>query len=389
MHYWLLAAVVHQAIEQARRAGLTPSAEAVAAYEARYGFAEGDPSRVLTTAGDVAEIRVSGVITKAPDLMAMLFGGGNVTWPEIVSALSTADADPAVKRIELRVDSPGGTIDGMFEAMAAVQAVKKPVRAVVHNMAASAAYALASQAGEIVAANRAARFGSIGIVAGFYVDESVVEVTSSDAPDKRPDVTTDAGRAVVREELDAIHELMAESIASGRKTTVEKINAEYGRGAMLLADEALKRGMIDAVVGAPALQVVKPVKPTSATKAEQEKVMDLNELKAQHPAVYAAAVADGVTQERDRVSAHLVMGEASGDMKTALTAAKDGTGMTATLQAQYLAAGMNRRDTDNRAGDDAAAAAALAASDPAAPDVSASAAVLKLVEANMGVVSHV
>lgn len=80
--------------------------------------------------------------------------------------------------------------------------------------------------------------------------------------------------------------------------------------------------------------------------------MDLTQLQAQHPDVFAAAVKQGEAAERDRVTAHLTMGEASGDMKTACTAIKDGAGMTATLQAQYMTAGMNRKDTSNRQDDD-------------------------------------
>jgi hypothetical protein len=63
----------------------------------------------------------------------------------------------------------------------------------------------------------------------------------------------------------------------------------------------------------------------------------------------------GVAEERDRVNAHLKMGEASGAMDVASAAIKNGDGMTASLQADYLAAGMNRRDTQNRADDDASA----------------------------------
>lgn len=386
MDLWLLEPSVLRAMRQARENGVATSLDAQASYEARYSAESANGSRVLSIAGDVAEVRVAGVITKAPDLFAMLFGGGNTTWPEIISALVEADANPAVKRVELSIDSPGGHLDGMFEAMAALQAVKKPTRAVVRNVAASAAYGLGSQADEIVAANRATRFGSIGIAATFYVDENQVDITSTAAPKKRPDVTTDEGKAMVREDLDAYHELFVEAIADARGVTVEKVNAEYGQGATLLADEALKRGMIDAVVGSPALQLVKPAPTTSAATAEQENVMDLNTLKAQHPAVYAAAVADGVTQERDRVSAHLVMGEASGDMKTAIGAVKDGSAMTASLQAAYMAAGMNRSDRSARADDDAAAAAAVdGAQQPAADAASSENAVLALVEGALGI----
>lgn len=386
MAHWLLAAEVRNAIEQARASGLTPPLQAQVEYEARFGAGGPDGSRILGVAGDVAEVRVAGVITKAPDLLAMLFGGGNTTWPEIVAALASADADPDIKRIELRIDSPGGSVDGMFDAIAALQAVKKPTRAVVHNVAASAAYGFASQADEVVAANRAARIGSVGIIAGYQIDPTVVKVTSTAAPNKNPDVTTEEGRAVVREELDALHALFVESIAAGRKTTPEKVNAEYGQGATLLADEALKRGMIDAVAGTKPLQLVKPATTTRAATAEQENIMDLSTLKAQYPAVYAEAVGEGVAKERDRVSAHLVMGEASGDMKTAIGAVKDGSEMTATLQASYMAAGMNRADNGNRAADEAAAAAALGgARERENQSAEGETAVLALVESALGI----
>lgn len=358
---WLLAAAIRQAIEQAHQNGVIPSAEQQAQYEARYGEYQADASRVLSLAGDVAEIKVGGVITKAPSLMAMLFGGGNVTYPEIITALAEADADPAIKRAEIRIDSPGGSIDGLFDTVAALQAFSKPLKAVVHNQAASAAYSLAAQADEIVAANRATRFGSIGVVGSFRVDENSVDISSTQAPKKRPDVTTEEGQAIIREELDALHEIFVDSIATGRKTTAEKINAEYGQGATLLAGEALKRGMIDSIADAPLRVVGSSTSTTTARSGggnPETGTMDLNTLRAQHPDVFAAAVQQGVDQERDRVSAHLTMGSASGDMETALNAVKDGSAMTSSLQATYMAAGMNRRDQDNRQQDDASASGA-------------------------------
>ena len=83
--------------------------------------------------------------------------------------------------------------------------------------------------------------------------------------------------------------------------------------------------------------------------------MDLKQLQAQHPETFAAAVQQGTTEERDRVSAHLMMGESSGDMKTASASIKDGSGMTATLQATYMTAGMNRSDVAGRQEDDLSA----------------------------------
>lgn len=385
---WLLAAAVRQAIDRAYDSGVVPTADQQVEYEARYGLEDGPAhARILSIAGDVAEIAVEGVITKAPSFLAMLFGGGNVTYPEIIAALAEADSNPNVARAELRIDSPGGHIDGLFDAVAAIQSFSKPIRAVVHNQAASAAYALASQADELIANNRAARVGSIGIVATFGVDDDIVEVTSTEAPNKRPDPRTDEGAAVIREELDAMHALFVEAIASGRDTTPEKINAEYGQGAVLLADDALQRGMIDSIAGAP-LRVVRSAnsKTTARNGGEQPEIgpMDLKTLQAQHPDVYAAAMQDGITQERDRVSAHLTMGEASGDMETALDAINSGDAMTNSLQAKYMAAGLNRRDQANRQDDDQAAAAAANGAQASA-DEDDGGQVLALVETGLGI----
>ena len=355
---WLLETSVRQAIQAAQEAGFTPSAEQQAEFEARLGHGDvmATDNRLLTVTGSSAEIVVNGVITKAPSFMAMIFGGGNTTYPDIISAIAAAEQDDTVRDITLKLDSPGGHIDGLFDTLAAIQAAKKPITTIISNVAASAAYALASQADKIVASNVAVRVGSIGVVANFHVDASVVSVTSTDAPNKRPDVSTEAGRAAVREELDAMHEIFVDAIASGRGTTVETINADFGRGATVLANEALQRGMIDAIAGAP-LKVVKSAKSPTANSGNQPEAnnMDLKTLQAQHPETYAAAVQQGVTQELDRVSAHLIMGETSGDMKTACAAIKDGSPMTATLQATYMTAGMNRSDMNDRQDDDLSA----------------------------------
>lgn len=354
---WLLEASVRQAILQAQKAGVMPTVEQQANFEASRLSAGGASSRILSVAGSSAEVAVKGVITKAPSFLAMLFGGGNTTYPEIISALAEADSDPEIEDITLAIDSPGGHFDGLFDTLAAIQGTSKPIKAVVSNVGASAAYAIASQADEIVAANRATRVGSVGVVATFQVFENEVSITSTNAPKKRPDVTTEEGKAMVREELDAMHEIFVDAIAEGRDTSVDTVNAEFGQGATLLADEALKRGMIDAVA-APSLKVVKNTQTSTARSGGNKPEigsMDLKQLKAQHPDVYAAAVQDGVDQERDRVSAHLIMGEKSGAMETASAAIKDGSGMTATLQATYLTAGMNRSDVGDRQDDEAGA----------------------------------
>lgn len=389
---WLLLKEIWEAMESAIQAGTTPTMKQQADYEARVYSETGTSSPLLTVAGDTAQITVQGVLTKAPDLMAYLFGGGNVTYPDIIRALAEADADPAVKRAEMVIDSPGGHIDGMFDTLAAMGSFSKPLKAVVKNKAASAAYALASQADEIIAANNATRFGSIGIVASFRTGDGSVDITSTKAPKKRPDPLTEEGKAAIREELDALHEIFVDAIAAGRATDVDTVNADFGQGATLLAEEALKRGMIDAIAEAPLRVVASSQNSTTATSggdSPETGPMDLKTLQAQHPDVYAAAVQEGVASERDRVTAHVVMGENSGALDVALGAIRDGSEMTATLQAQYLTAGMNRNDQNNRQDDDAQASGADgAAADENDPEAEASQ-VLDLVEARLGITGEV
>lgn len=353
---WLLEARVRQAIEQAQKAGVVPSVTQQAEFVALHGVDGGAASRLLTVAGDTAQITISGVITQKPSWMAMIFGGGNVTFPEINAALAEAEQDKNIKKVTLAIDSPGGSFDGLFETLAAIEAFSKPTKAVISNVGASAAFALASQADEVVASNIAARIGSVGVVASFFVDDNEIDIASTNAPKKRPDVTTEEGVAMVREELDAMHEIFVDAIARGRGTTVENVNADFGQGATLLANEALKRGMIDAVAGSSPLKIVGGTESTTTASSggdqREAEDMDLNKLRAEHPAVYAEAVQIGATGERDRVTAHMIMGEASGAMTIAAKAVKDGSPMTETLRAEYTVAGMNRNDVEARQDDD-------------------------------------
>lgn len=354
---WLLKEETARALVEARRLGMAPSEAQVTAFvESTTAARESGRPRNLTVAGDVAEIAIDGVLTKTPDLFAMLFGGGNTAYVDIVASLREAEANPSIKRIVLNVSSGGGSVDGLFDTLAALESVSKPMTAKA-SLAASAAYAIASMASKIEATNAAAEFGSIGVAARYFVYDDEVNITSTDAPNKRPDVTTEEGKAVVREELDAIHELFVDAIARGRKTTAENVNANFGRGGVLLAGEAKRRGMVDSVAK-PRLRAVADAESEVVAEQQQEPIvsaiteesfsMNLSELKSKHPDTYKELCAEVLAGERDRVAGHVTLGRQSGDHETMFAAIADGTGFTAAVQAKYLAAGMNRRDQENR-----------------------------------------
>jgi ClpP class serine protease len=197
-------------------------------------------------AGDVATIDIDGVLTPKPDPFAKFFGGGNTDYGTIRAALRAAKADPSVRHARLNISSPGGTVAGLFETLDEIDAFKASGKSmsVVSNFACSAAYAIAAAAGPIDAAGEHASFGSVGVAASFFVSDKVVDIASTEAPHKRPDLRTAAGRAIVQKELDDLHTLFVKRIARGRKLPE---NANFGKGAVVLASEALTMKMIDSI----------------------------------------------------------------------------------------------------------------------------------------------
>lgn len=345
-----------------------------AAMREAYAAKTTDAPRNLQVAGSVAAIEVSGVLTETPDCFATMFGGGNTTYAGIRKALAMADADPAVKEIEMNVASPGGTVEGLFETLAAIEATKKPIK-VRASLAASAAYAIAAVAGPIEAVGPASVFGSIGVATRIRINPDVRDIASTEAPNKRPNVATEEGVAAVQGELDALHELFADAIARGRAHntgedfSVARVNKEFGRGGTLLTSAAKSRGMIDSMP--------KPIKRaargTNATAglggAEQpeRKRMTKEELKAQHPETYAAVyeagkaegVDLGVKRELGRVKAHLKMGKAAGALDVAHAAIESGASVQDDeVFASYQEASLKRRDQSARQEDDKSASAA-------------------------------
>lgn len=399
MYWWLESSFVRDL--RAKISRYQPSAAQREAFKAEHDErrvpvdGRSEAPRNLKIAGDVAEISISGVLTKKPDFFLWFFGVSQTSYESIQSALAMAEADPAVKRVVLNVDSPGGNVDGLFDTLAALDAFTKPISTKA-SLAASAAYAIAAMGGKIEALTAASTFGSIGVVATYFLDDETVDITSTEAPNKRPDPSTPEGQAVIREHLDAIHDLMVDAIAKGRGKDAETINAKFGGGKVFLAEEAKKRGMVDKIAK-PALRAVpveviddptaktpEPVRGSGstpvvkATQANRTSKMTKEELKAQHPDLYAAVLNEGkelgakaaeettLKAERDRVESFLIAGEGSGDMKTALEAIRAGTQMTGALQTKFLFAGRNKGDVDARQAESDAANKALEGSPEAA-----------------------
>lgn len=353
---WFLLPDTKYKMEKAELDGFQPSAEQVSNFESRIYDDHSDigKPRILSINENKAFIDITGVLTKKPCWMSMFFGGGNTTYRDIITSLNIAEGDKSITDITLRFDSPGGHATGIYEVVDTINASSKKITALIEGTCASAAYGIASQCSKITASNRSDIIGSIGVLQQYYVDDNKVSVTSTKAPKKSPDVRTDEGKKVVQESLDALHDLFVSTIAEGRGKSVDIVNETFGQGGIFLADSARQRGMIDDVqaIQTKPLGNKKNANSKSIKSNMESKIMDINTLKAQHPETYQAVFALGEAKERDRVSAHVIMGNGSGAMDVACKAITEGTEMTATLQATYMSAQMNKKDVDNRLADD-------------------------------------
>jgi ClpP class serine protease len=251
--YWLLS---HEALQQrvvrSIREARTPLTAWPTARDAKV-----ERPKALAVEGKTAVIKVHGVLTQTPDFMAEMYGEPNTTYPDLIAALGAAVLDPTVKEIVWEIDSPGGSVDGLFTLLDAIEDARvmlapsgRKMRAVGIN-AHSAAYGIAAAVGEIHASSRTSGFGSVGVATSGFVSGgmcgTVVDITSTDAPDKRPNLSTPEGQAVVRAELDQIATEFMGSIARGRGISPDAVAAGYGRGASMLARAAKAAGMIDHV----------------------------------------------------------------------------------------------------------------------------------------------
>jgi ClpP class serine protease len=338
------------------------SAEAAPAPEQREPAQRESLPAGMSVAGSTAEIRVEGVLTKRPDFWAKYFLGGNTTYASIRSALAVAASSPEITDVVLKIDSPGGNAEGLIETLETIahfrQYSGKRIRARADN-AQSAAYGIAAAAGNIEATGRGATFGSIGTAVSYYVSPNVVTLTNTDSPDKRPDLTTPEGKAVVVKYLDQLNHEFVSSIAQGRGVELSRVTERYGRGASMTASEAKRLGLIDTIATTAPRAV-----PHSSSKGNPTTMADNQE---PDRAALDAASQRGVTQERDRVLAHLTMGESCGDMSIALEAIRSGASMTQEFTARYLSAGMNRGDRNKRQAESNTAEAQLAGVGAATP----------------------
>lgn len=323
-----LLAVAQTMTADARQAGRAEIMEAAVIYDVPDDMS--DPRELYRVdAAGTAVIPVCGKLTAEVDICDGFFSDVT-TYGFITAAAQAADADPYVKQIAFHFATGGGTVTGVDNCARAIAGLKKPTEARVCGMCASAGYWLASQCDRIVCTSPTDFVGSIGVAMELVDMRKADEargvkryvLTSTDAPDKRPDIGTKAGRDKYVEELDALHDVFVRRVAAGRGVTADVVNADFGRGGVLIASRAMTSGMIDAVDDdmqaddmppgqePEELTPQPPAAEAGTTQKREVQQMTLKELlaanpaaKAEHDAALASARAEGEKAGKDAMQA--------------------------------------------------------------------------------------
>jgi len=216
---------------------------------------ERDGPGCLTMAGDVAVIRIMGVLL--PGRMGSWWWPGATFYGDIADALEQALGDDGVRGIVLHVDSPGGTVAGCFDLADRIYEARseKPIAAILEEDAFSAAYALASSAGGI-AVPRTGGTGSIGVIV-MHVDVSqalerdgirVTPITYGDRKaDGQPAVPlSEEALERFQSEINAMGELFVSTVARNRGMDVQAVRDT--QAATFLGEKGVAAGLADVVL---------------------------------------------------------------------------------------------------------------------------------------------
>jgi len=214
----------------------------------------GQERAVARKDGAIAVVSMRGVIVPREDRYSQYFG--EIGAENIADRVRAAVADARVKAIVLDIDSPGGSVNGLTEANAAIRALrgKKPIVAHADWNMASAAYWIGCAADEIVA-SPSAQVGSVGVITWFAdVQEQMkmlgMKVTPYSKPDDKADgwgmwENTEKFDARMKQEIADAYEQFVSDIAACRSIDRAKVLADWA--GYYVAKRAKLYGMVDKV----------------------------------------------------------------------------------------------------------------------------------------------
>ena len=308
----------------------------VVEYSRRDGFASAEK-------GSVALIGLQGPLMKGDQMCGPL---GMAT---IGGRIREANTNDNISAIVLVIDSPGGTVDGTEMLANIVSDVSKPVVSFVDGLMASAALWIGICADEVIASTDMDIIGSIGVMTSFADLQPKLEregvrfhdILADQSKDKNR-IFSDVLTGKYAEYKEKVLNPIAERFINHVKAKAPNVGKKHLTGSTFFAKD-LKGVFVDsigdldsAIIRANDLATkegsyIKKKKgtPTFLEKKEENKpqgkkepeannnnhkknnIMTRQELKSQHPDLYAEIFKEGQAAERDRVCAFMAFSESS------------------------------------------------------------------------------
>lgn len=249
---------------------------------------------------------------------------GLTSYEGIQHQLSSARSDTDVRSVILDLNTPGGEVAGAMETAAAVRALaaEKRVVALVNGQAASAGYAIASGANEIVT-TEAGVTGSIGVL-HMHADiseslaEEGVKVTLTHAGAHKVDANpfeplSDSVRADLQAQVNGIYDLFVEAVAMGRGGRLSAAAARATEARLFVGAAAVPAGLADRVGTFDSIFSELRTAPALGGAIDQERTIAMTSVTTSVPTVQtpagedalASARADGVAAGREEVAAEM------------------------------------------------------------------------------------
>lgn len=307
-------------------------------------------------------INLNGPITKS---------GGMSTFgtKELSSSMLQMSKDSRIKGFVIKTDSGGGASSAVQIMVDAINEVKQivPVYALVEKggMAGSAAYGIISACTGIYSEDGMNIVGSVGTMIQFSatphgnVDtngEKTISLyaTKSTAKNKAFEeaINNDNYKLLINELLDPVNENFISTVVSNRPLLK---GTNFDDGHTVFSKDAVGT-FIDGIASFE--EVVSMILSDSSIESNSNNnnsnsnKMTKEEFKQQHPAVYSEILAEGVSNEKDRVGAWMAYSEA--DPKAVAEGVSSGKPITSTESNQFLVAIAQKGRVANLASDNIA-----------------------------------
>lgn len=258
--------------------------------------------------GSVAVINVRGSITK--------YSYWSLGVEDYIKLLRAFEEDARICGVVLNIDSPGGTVAGMYEFSDTVSNYSKPIVSYSNDIIASAAYWIASASNHIVMNNKLCQVGSIGVVSSFsdlqpYFEKMGIKfhnILSDLSPDKNriyEDVMQGKYKEYKEKQLNPCAQTFKDSVQAFRP----EVKEEACTGEMYFADKAIELGLIDEIgnftVAIDRVLEISGFEPSSKDDSAKEKKKNKNKNTTMSTKIEKVTLFLGAEQEITAEGSHL------------------------------------------------------------------------------------